>query len=72
MEKIKKTLDVAGVTFDDSVKSTVFLKNMEDFGAMNKVYGSYFGENKPVRSTIVCDLVSPAILVEIEMVLFSG
>ena len=72
MEKIKKTLDVAGVTFDDAVKSTVFLKNMEDFGAMNKVYGSYFGENKPVRSTIVCDLVRPAILVEIEMVLYRG
>ncbi|MCB2171887.1 RidA family protein [archaeon] len=72
MEKIKKTLEVAGVTFDDAVKSTVFLKNMEDFGAMNKVYGSFFGDNKPVRSTIVCDLVSPVILVEIEMVLYSG
>jgi reactive intermediate/imine deaminase len=72
MDKIKNTLDVAGVTFDDAVKTTVFLKNMEDFSAMNKIYGSYFGENKPVRSTIVCDLVSPAILVEIEMVLYSG
>jgi reactive intermediate/imine deaminase len=72
MEKLNHTLEVAGVSFAEAVKTTVFLKNMEDFGAMNKVYGSYFGENKPVRSTIVCDLVSPAILVEIEMVLYSG
>ncbi len=71
MEKIKHTLDVAGVTFNDAVKTTVFLKRMDDFAAMNRVYGSYFDENKPVRSTIVCDLVSPSILVEIEMVLYT-
>ena len=70
MEKIKRTLNVAGVTFDDAVKATVFLKNEDDFDAMNEVYGSYFGVNKPVRSTIVCDLVIPDILVEIEMVLY--
>lgn len=70
MERIKRTLDAAGVTFNDAVKSTVFLKNIEDFGAMNKVYGAYFPENKPVRSTVVCDLVVPEILVEIELVLY--
>ena len=70
MEKIKRTLNVAGVTFDDAVKATVFLKNEDNFDAMNEVYGSYFGANKPVRSTIVCDLVIPDILVEIEMVLY--
>ena len=70
MEKIKRTLNVAGVTFDDAVKATVFLKNEDDFDAMNEVYGSYFGVNKPVRSTILCDMVIPDILVEIEMVLY--
>jgi len=70
MERIKRTLDAAGVTFNDAVKSTVFLKNIEDFGAMNKVYGAFFPENKPVRSTVVCDLVVPEILVEIELVLY--
>ncbi len=70
MEKIKRTLKVAGVTFDDAVKATVFLKNADDFDAMNKVYGGYFTVNKPVRSTIVCDLVIPDILVEIELVLY--
>jgi len=70
MEKIKRTLKVAGVTFDDAVKATVFLKNEDDFDAMNEVYGSYFGVNKPERSTILCDMVIPDILVEIEMVLY--
>jgi reactive intermediate/imine deaminase len=70
MERIKRTLDVAGVSFDDAVKSTVFLKRMEDFGAMNKVYGEYFPGNKPVRSTVVCDLVRPELLVEVELVLY--
>jgi len=36
MERIKRTLDVAGVSFDDAVKATVFLKHMEDFSAMNE------------------------------------
>jgi 2-iminobutanoate/2-iminopropanoate deaminase len=70
MEKIKRTLKVAGVTFDDAVKTTVFLKNADDFDAMNEVYRGHFGANKPVRSTIVCDLVIPDILIEIEMVLY--
>ena len=70
MERIRRTLDVAGVGFDDAVKSTVFLKHMEDFRAMNKVYGKYFPGNKPVRSTVVCDLVRPELLVEVELVLY--
>ncbi len=70
MMKIKKTLDAASVTFNDAVKSTVFLKHMEDFSAMNEVYGGFFESNKPVRSTVVCDMVHPDILVEIELVLY--
>ena len=70
MMNLKKTLDVAGVTFDDAVKATVFLKRMEDFGGMNKVYRSFYGENLPARSTLVTDLVADSILVEIELVLY--
>jgi len=70
MQRIKRTLDAAGVTFDDAVKSTVFLKRMEDFKTMNEVYGKFFIKNKPVRSTVVCDLVNPDLLVEIELILF--
>lgn len=70
MQRIKRTLDAAGVTFDNAVKSTVFLKRMEDFKAMNEVYGKFFTKNKPVRSTVVCDLVNPDLLVEIELILY--
>jgi 2-iminobutanoate/2-iminopropanoate deaminase len=70
MERIKRTLEAAGVMFDDAVKATVFLKNTEDFQEMNEVYGSYFHKNKPVRSTVVCDLVNAELLVEVELVLY--
>jgi reactive intermediate/imine deaminase len=70
MKNLKKTLDAAGVTFDDAVKATVFLKRMDDFGEMNGVYRSFYGENLPARSTLVTDLVADSILVEIELVLY--
>ena len=67
---LKRALNAAGVTFDDAVKATVFLKKMEDFGEMNGVYRSFCGENLPARSTLVTDLVADSILVEIELVLY--
>ncbi len=70
MTNIKKTVDAAGVMFDDAVKATIFLKRMEDFGGMNEVYRSFYGENLPARSTLVTDLVADGILVEIELVLY--
>lgn len=70
LKNLKKTLDAAGVTSNDAVKATIFLKRMEDFGGMNKVYRSSYGENLPARSTRVTDLVADSILVEIEMVLY--
>ncbi len=62
MTNLKRTLD--------AVKATVFLKRMDDFGEMNGVYRSFYGENLPARSTLVTDLVADSILVEIELVLY--
>ena len=70
LKNLKATLDKAGVTPDDAVKATVFLKNAEDFGGMNKVYKSFYNENLPARSTLVTDLVADSILVEIELILY--
>ena len=70
MKNLKRTLDAAGVTFDDAVKATVFLKKMEDFGDMNEVYKIFYVDNFPARSTLVTDLVADRILVEIELVLY--
>lgn len=50
------------------VKTTVFLKNFNDFTAMNKVYGTYFGEASPARSTVEVSRLPKDVLVEIEAV----
>jgi len=50
------------------VKTTVFLKNMNDFAAMNAVYAEYFGESKPARSTIEVSRLPKDVLIEIEMI----
>lgn len=45
-------LEAAGSGFEKVVKTTVFLADMNDFAAMNEVYGQYFVENKPARATV--------------------
>jgi len=53
---------------DRVVKTTVFLKNMSDFAAMNEVYGRHFKDNPPARSTIQVGGLAKDALVEIEAV----
>jgi 2-iminobutanoate/2-iminopropanoate deaminase len=61
-------LEAAGSSLDRVVKTTVFLKNIADFAAMNEVYAEYLGAAKPARSTVaVADLPRGA-LVEIDLV----
>lgn len=45
-------LEAAGMSFGDVVKTTIFLIDMNDFGAVNEIYGRFFAEAKPARSTI--------------------
>jgi 2-iminobutanoate/2-iminopropanoate deaminase len=52
MENIKAVLEAAGSSFDRAVKTTVFLKDMNDFDAMGKVYSRYFPSHPPARSTV--------------------
>ncbi|HEX6941170.1 MAG TPA: RidA family protein [Longimicrobiales bacterium] len=51
-ENIKAVLEAAGASLSSVVKTTVYLKDMNDFGAMNEVYERYFGDHKPARSTV--------------------
>ncbi len=51
-ENLKAILAASHSDFAHVVKTTVFLKNMNDFTAMNEVYGKYFGEASPARSTV--------------------
>lgn len=68
LENLKAVLETAGSSLDRVVKTTVFLKNIGDFAAMNEVYAEYLGAAKPARSTVaVADLPRGA-LVEIDLI----
>ena len=69
MENLKTVLALAGATLDDVCKSTVWLQDARDFGAFNRIYMSYFGENKPARSTTEARLMVDA-KVEIDVVAY--
>ena len=68
LENIKNALEAAGASLRDVVKTTVWLKNLEDYKAMNEVYAEYFGDNRAARSTVRADLVLPTLLVEVEAI----
>ena len=52
MENAGKILEAAGCTLADVVKSTIYLKDMNDFSAVNEVYGGYFPSDPPARATV--------------------
>jgi len=68
LENIKGVLESQGLDFGRVVKSTVFLIHMDDFAAMNEVYGRYFPSAPPARSTIQVARLPKDALVEIEVV----
>jgi 2-iminobutanoate/2-iminopropanoate deaminase len=68
MENIKGILDELGLNFNHIIKTTIYLKNIEDFPKVNKVYGSYFTDYKPARATVEVSNLPKNALVEIEAV----
>jgi 2-iminobutanoate/2-iminopropanoate deaminase len=67
-ENIAGVLKAAGGSFDHVVKTTVFLTDMNDFAAMNAVYGEYFAQPAPARSTVLVARLPRDARVEIEIV----
>ena len=61
-------LEAAGTSRDQVLKTTIFLKDMNDFGSVNTVYGAFFGDHKPARSTIQVARLPKDGLVEIELI----
>jgi 2-iminobutanoate/2-iminopropanoate deaminase len=61
-------LGEAGSSLQKVVRCTVFLKNMGDFGAMNEVYGRYFTQAPPARSTVEVARLPKDVLVEIDAI----
>ena len=70
MENLKAILTTAGLSLNDVVKTTVFLKDMADFAEMNRVYGEFFPEGPPARSTVEVAGLARNAAVEIEAVAF--
>ena len=68
MENLKAVLTAAGSSLERVVKTTVFLKNISDFAAMNEVYGEYLNNVKPARSTVVVADLPRGALVEIDLI----
>ena len=68
LENIQGILETAGLSLQNVVKTTVFLKNMNDFAAMNQVYGRYFTVAPPARSTVEAARLPKDALVEIEVI----
>lgn len=68
LNNIQNVLDAAGSSLTSVLKATVFLKSMDDFAEMNKVYSEFFSEHKPARSTIQVAKLPRDVSVEIEVV----
>lgn len=68
LRNLAAVLEAAGSSLDQVVKTTVFLADMADFGAMNEVYGSHFGDHRPARAAVAARELPKQVLVEIECV----
>ena len=69
MENMKAVLEAADMTFENVVKTTIFIMNMGDFASINSVYGSYFDEkNAPARETVQVACLPKNVNVEISMI----
>jgi 2-iminobutanoate/2-iminopropanoate deaminase len=68
LQNVKGVVEAAGVNLHHVVKTTVFLKEMNDFAAMNEVYGRYFSVAPPARSTVQAARLPKDALVEIEVI----
>jgi 2-iminobutanoate/2-iminopropanoate deaminase len=68
MENIGHILTAAGLTYANIVKSSIFLKNMDDFGLVNEVYGAYFENEPPARETVQVAKLPKDVNVEISVI----
>jgi 2-iminobutanoate/2-iminopropanoate deaminase len=72
LDNIAAVLRADGLTFDNVVKTTIFLTDLRDFQTVNEVYSSYFKEQPPARSTVQVSALPRGANVEIEVIAASG
>ena len=68
MENVKAVVEAAGLTLDDVVKTSVFIKNMDDFAIINGIYGEYFKEHCPARACVEAARLPKDVLIEMEAI----
>ena len=68
MENLKAILAEAELNFTNVVKTTIFLKDLNDFGKVNEIYGSYFTSDFPARETVEVSRLPLDVLVEISVI----
>ena len=68
LKNLSGLLQASGTSLDKAVRCTVFLKNMRDFAAMNEVYGRYFSQAPPARTTVEAARLPKDVLVEIDVI----
>lgn len=68
LENVKNILESAGTSMDKIVKTVIFLRDMNDFAAMNEVYGSFFPANPPARSAVQVARLPKDAIIEIEAI----
>ena len=72
MKNLFYVLEAAGAHFNDVIKTTIYLTDMNDFDVVNKVYAHYFGLHKPARSTVAVKTLPKNAAVEIECIALAG
>ena len=72
MENVGGLLKSQGLSFDNVVKTTVFLADINDFQTVNEIYGSYFKQAPPARSTIQAGALPKGARLEIEVIAMAG
>ena len=68
LANIQTLLEAAGSSIEKAVRVTVYLKNMDDFEAMNRIYAEYFGDSKPARSTVEVSRLPKDVDVEMDVI----
>lgn len=68
MENVKAVVEAAGLTLNNVVKTTVFIKNMDDFAVINGIYSEYFKENCPARACVEVARLPKDVLIEMEAI----
>ncbi len=70
LENLSAVLQAAGVSLGNVIKTTIFLKDMNDFSGMNEIYGNYFNKVLPARSTVQAARLPKDALIEIECIAY--